>query len=141
MSDFNKVIIMGRLTAKPELRSTPGGKYVTTLNVASGERFRTKSGEEKEETCFIDVTVWEKQAETCAQYLIKGQKVLVEGRLVMRTWETQAKEKRKTYEIRSQRIVFLEKPKGAAAAADGGSPMPTDNDAPPAGDEDDDIPF
>lgn len=139
MSDFNKVIMMGRLTAKPELRFTPGGDAVATLNVACSNNFKTKAGEEKEDTCFIDVNVWRKQAETCAEYLVKGQRVLVEGRLKMRRWETADNQKRKTYEIEATRVMFLEKPKGSGATADGEKP-PLD-DAPPAGADDEEIPF
>ena len=58
MSDFNKIILMGRLTIKPELRYTPSGAAVATLRMASSERFKTKSGEEKERTIFIDANVW-----------------------------------------------------------------------------------
>lgn len=139
MSDFNKVIIMGRLTEKPELRFTPGGDAVTTLRLASGEKFKTKSGEEKEDTCFIDVSVWRKQAQTCADYLVKGQRVLVEGRLKMRKWETQTNEKRVTYQIESSRVVFMEKPRGAAAGDESRPPM--SDEAPPQVEEEEEIPF
>lgn len=141
MSDFNKVIIMGRLTEKPEVRFTPGGEAVTTLRVASSSRFKTKAGDDKEETCFIDATVWRKQAETCGEFLVKGQRVLVEGRLVLRQWETADKEKRRAHEIQAQRVIFLEKPRGAAGtAAAGDKPLPGDEEAPAPG-GDDDIPF
>jgi len=141
MSDFNKIILMGRLTVKPELRYTPSGAAVTTLRMASSDRFKSQSGEEKERVLFIDVNVWQKQAETCAEYLIKGQRVLIEGRLEMRDWETADKQKRRNYEIRANRVIFLEKPKGVAAAAgDETRPLPSDNDA-PAMDDDSDIPF
>lgn len=141
MSDFNKVILIGRLTEKPEVRFTSGGSPVTTLRVASGRTFKTKSGEEREETLFIDVTVWGKQAETCGEYLVKGQRVLVEGRLSMRSWETADKQKRTTYEINAQEVRFMEKPRGGGAAAGEGKPVPSDDEAPlPAGD-DDEIPF
>ncbi len=140
MSDFNKVILMGRLTDKPELRFTPGGDAVATLNVASGRSFKTKSGEEKEDTVFIDVIVWRKQAETCAEYLVKGQKVMIEGRLSMRRWETKEKEKRRTYEIEAQRVIFMEKPRGAAGAEKGSGDDLAER-TPPPDDDSEEIPF
>ena len=140
MSDYNKVIMMGRLTAKPELRFTPSGTAVANLRLASSESFKTQAGEEKERALFIDVVVWQKQAETCAEYLVKGQRVLVEGRLEMRTWETADKQKRTNYEIRTNRVMFLEKPRGGGGAASDDRPLPDDNDA-PAPDDNDDIPF
>src|SRR3989338_9136413 len=112
-SDYNKVILMGRLTQAPELRFTPQGSPVTTLRIASSRKFKTKAGEEREETCFIDAEVWGQQAENSAQYLVKGQRVLVEGELVHRTWESKTGEKRQTYEIRAGRVLFMEKPRGA----------------------------
>lgn len=120
MSDFNKIILMGRLTQAAELRFTPQGSPVTTLRIAASRKFKTKSGEEREETLFIDAEVWGPQAETCANYLVKGQRVLVDGSLAMRDFETKAGEKRRVYEIKAQRVVFLEKPRGAAAAAPAG---------------------
>lgn len=138
MSDFNKVILMGRLTQKPELRFTPGGAAVATLNVASSSRFKTKDGQDKEETCFIDVIVWGRQAETCSEYLVKGQRVLVEGRLVLRRWETKEGDKRRTYEIKADNVQFLEKPKGKSGDA---APVPSDGETPAEVEEEDDIPF
>jgi single-strand DNA-binding protein len=141
MSDFNKVILMGRLTAKPELRFTSGGDAVATLRIASSRRFKTKSGDEKEDSVFIDVTVWRKQAETCAEHLVKGQKVLIEGRLTMRQWETQTNEKRTTYEIQAESVSFLDKPRGASAGGDSRAPI-SDNDVPaPSSSDEEEIPF
>lgn len=140
MSDFNKVILMGRLTAKPELRFTSGGDAVATLRLASSRRFKTKAGDEKEESVFIDVSVWRKQAETCAEHLVKGQKVLVEGRLTMRDWMTQTNEKRIAYEIQAEGVTFMEKPRGASAGSDA-RPAPQDSDVPAPTGDDEEIPF
>ncbi|RMH60034.1 MAG: single-stranded DNA-binding protein [Candidatus Hydrogenedentota bacterium] len=133
MSDFNKVILMGRLTQKPELRYTTGGDPVATLNVASSYQYRSRDGEDREDTCFVDVVVWRRQAETCTEYLVKGQRVLVEGRLTLRRWETAQGEKRRTYEIQASRVIFLEKPRGAAAEA----PPPAELEE----EEGEDVPF
>lgn len=138
MSDFNQLIVLGRLTRAPEKRTLPSGDSVASLSVASSHTFKTKAGDTKEETCFIDVAVFGKMADTCAQYLVKGQRVLVEGRLTQRKWETQTGEKRTAYEVRANTVRFLEKPRGAAAGGD--APAHTDDDVPaPADDED--IPF
>ncbi|MHC4886389.1 MAG: single-stranded DNA-binding protein [Planctomycetota bacterium] len=81
MAGFNRVIIMGNLTKDPELRYTPSGTAVTDLRLAVTTKRRAG-----DETLFIDVTAWERQAETCCEYLSKGKAVLVEGRLKMDEW-------------------------------------------------------
>lgn len=140
-NDYNKIILIGRLTQTPELRFTPQGSPVTTLRVASGRKYKTKSGEEREETLFIDAEVWGPQAENCAQYLVKGQKVLVEGELNQRSYEAKSGEKRTVYEIRASRVIFMEKPRGAAG---GSAAPPAGGDEPAPSGEDDggtEIPF
>jgi len=101
---------MGNLTRDPELRYTPGGTAVTNLRLAVNRRFRTQSGEMKEETAFVTVVAWGKQAETCSQFLSKGRAIFVEGRLQMRSWETPEGQKRNVLEIRASRVQFLGKP-------------------------------
>jgi single-strand DNA-binding protein len=87
MADFNKVFLIGRLTRDPQLRYTPGGAPVADLGLATSRTYNTKDGERREDTLFIDVTVWNRQAENCCQYLAKGRMVHVEGYLKMETWE------------------------------------------------------
>ena len=106
---LNKVFLIGRLTKDPELRYTPSGQAVTTFRLATNREYMTKEGK-KEETCYVTVVSWGKQAEVCAEYLKKGNLVFVEGRLQYRTWETQEKEKRSTLEVRLENFQFLEKP-------------------------------
>ena len=115
MASFNKVFLIGNLTRDPELRYTPGGVAVVNLRLAVNRKFRDKSGELKEETCFVTVTAWDKQAETCNQYLQKGRPIFVEGRLQSRSWETPDGQKRSTIDIRAERIQFLGAPRGEAA--------------------------
>ncbi len=81
MADLNKVFLMGRLTFDPELRRTPSGTAVTELRMATNRSWAGRDGERREETLFIDVTVWDRQAETCCQYLRKGSSLHVEGYL------------------------------------------------------------
>ena len=110
MASLNRVFLMGNLTRDPELRYTPGGTAVTNLRLAVNRRFRTQSGEMKEETAFVTVVAWGKQAETCSQFLSKGRAIFVEGRLQMRSWETPEGQKRNVLEIRASRVQFLGKP-------------------------------
>lgn len=106
---LNKVFLIGRLTRDPELRYTPNGQAVATFGLAVNREYVSK-GEKKEETCYLNLVVWGKQAEVCAEYLKKGNLIFVEGRLQYRSWETDEKEKRTTIEVRVERFQFLEKP-------------------------------
>jgi len=112
MANFNKVFLMGNLTKDPELRYTPQGTAVLNLRLAVNRKFRNKNQELKEETCFITVVVWNKQAEACNQYLHKASAVFVEGILQSRSWEDNAGQKRNVIEVRAERVQFL----GAAPA-------------------------
>jgi single-strand DNA-binding protein len=114
MSSINRVFLLGNLTRNPDLRQTASGIPVTDLGVAVNEKFRNKAGEEVETTCFADVVVWGRQAETCSQYLTKGAPVMVEGRLQLDTWETDAGEKRSRIRVRADRVQFIGRPRGQA---------------------------
>lgn len=102
---FNKVILIGNLTKDPELRYTPSGTPVTTMRLAVTTKFK-QSDEFKEETLFIDVVVFGRQAETCSQYLSKGRPVLAEGRLQERRWESDGQQRSKM-EVVAQNVRFL----------------------------------
>lgn len=124
MASLNKVLLIGNLTKDPELRYTPNGIAVVNLRIAVNRRFRDRaSGELKEETCFITVTAWDKQAEACNQYLKKGSPIFVEGTLQSRSWEANDGQKRSTIEVRAERVQFLgssKDPAGKAAEDVGG---------------------
>ena len=108
MANFNKVMLIGNLTKDPELRYTPQGTAVVNLRMAVNRKFRSnKSQELKEETCFVTAVVWDKQAETCNQYLHKGSPIFVEGRLQSRSWEDNAGQKRSVIEVQAERVQFL----------------------------------
>jgi single-strand DNA-binding protein len=107
MANLNRVLLIGNLTKDPELRYTPQGTAVVNLRLAVNRRFRNKNQELKEETCFITVVVWDKQAETCNQYLHKGSPVFIEGRLQSRSWEDSSGQKRNVIEVRAERVQFL----------------------------------
>ncbi len=121
MPDLNKVFLMGNLTFDPELRRTPSGTAVTELRIASNRSWTGRDGERREETLFIDVTVWDRQAETCCQYLRKGSLIHVEGSLRMDTWDDKTTgEKRSKVRVHADRVQFLDSRRGAG----GGEPAP-----------------
>ena len=131
MASLNKVLLIGNLTKDPELRYTPNGTAVTNLRLAVNRKFKDRSGELKEDTCFLTVTAWDKQAEICNQYLQKGRAVFVEGILQSRSWETNDGQKRSTIDVRAERIQFLSGgPKSAegAPAASGEAQQPAAKD-------------
>ena len=108
MAQLNKVLLMGNLTRDPELRRLPSGVAVTELGLALNRSFQGKDGERREEVVFIDVTVWDRQAETCCQYLKKGRGVHVEGYLKMDTWDDKTTgEKRSKLKVQAERVQFL----------------------------------
>ena len=139
---YQKVIIVGNLGRDPEMRYTPSGQPVTNFSVATNRRYTSSSGERVDETTWFRVSAWGRLAETCNQYLSKGRKVLVEGRLSAdsnggpRIWTDQrTNEPRSSFEISALNVQFLsganEEP--SFSGSDAGS-------MPPAGD-DDEIPF
>lgn len=109
MVSLNKVVIAGRLTRKPELRKTPGGVSVTDLLVALNREFVTGNGDRQQEVCFVDVVVWGKQADICAQLLDCSSLVLVEGRLQLDVWHAKEGEKRCKLRVAAERVQFIEK--------------------------------
>jgi len=117
MANYNKVLLIGNLTKDPELRYTPQGAAVANLRLAVNRRYKDKNQELKEEVCFITAVVWNKQAETCNQYLHKGSSVFVEGRLQSRSWEDNSGAKRSVIEVRAERVQFLGAPGQAKAQA------------------------
>jgi single-strand DNA-binding protein len=128
MANFNKVLLMGNLTKDPEMRYTPQGTAVANLRLAINRRFRDRNQELKEEVCFITAVVWDKQAETCNQYLRKGSPIFIEGRLQSRSWEDNNGQKRNVVEVRAERVQFLgSRPaagKETAAVTEAAEPLP-----------------
>jgi len=110
---YQTIILIGNLGKEPEMRFTPSGQPVTTLSVATNRRFSNNSGQPVKETTWFRVTVWGKQAETCNQFLRKGSKVLIEGRLTPdpetggpRVWESNGKHGA-SYEVTASTVRFL----------------------------------
>jgi len=113
---LNVIVLIGRLTKDPELRYTPSGKAVATLRLAVDRGTTNPQGEK--ETDFIDVVVWERQAETVANYLQKGRQVAVQGRLQIRSYETQEGQRREKAEVVATTVRFLDR--GQDAGMGGG---------------------
>lgn len=108
MANTNIIVIAGNLTRDPELRYTPAGTAVCNLGLANSQKFVGKDGQQNKRTTFVRVTCWEKQAETAAASLKKGDPVLIEGQLSMDSWtDNKTGEKRTTLEIRANRVQFL----------------------------------
>lgn len=147
---MNKVILIGRLTRDPELRYTTTGKAVANFALAVDRQFKNANGER--EADFINIVVWGKIAEVCANNLGKGRLVAIDGRLQIRNYEDNNGNKRYVSEVVANEVRFLDWPKdkdqgqgnrpnqGSAGAPQGPSGVPDNFDLPPAFDEDD-IPF
>lgn len=109
MVSMNKIMLIGNVGIDPEMRFTPNGIPVTSFSVATNRFYTSPEGERKEETTWFRVVTFRKQAESCGQFLTKGQRVYVEGRLRTREWEGQDGQKRTTIEVIADRVLFLDK--------------------------------
>ncbi len=107
MSDFNKVILMGRLTKDPELRSTTGGTPVCEVGLAVNRHYTTSTGEKKKDTLFIDVVFWNGNAGTISAHAKKGSTIHVEGRLELDQWQKDDGEKRSRIRVVSDSFRFV----------------------------------
>jgi single-strand DNA-binding protein len=146
MANLNKVLLIGNITRDPELRYIQSGTAVLDLGVAVNRRVKGSDGTWGDEAAFIDVTVWGKQAENCAEYLSKGRSVFVEGHLKFDQWEDKKTgDKRSKLKVTAENIQFLGgKPSGGDGGGGRGRPEPAGKPEPPADDtdlSDDDIPF
>jgi single-strand DNA-binding protein len=136
---LNKVFLMGNLTRDPELRRLPSGTAVTELGLALNRSYTDKNGEKHEDVTFVDVTVWDRTAENCCQYLKKGKAVHVEGYLKMDSWEDKATgEKRSKLKVQADNVQFLDRrddggaggSTGAGADDEYAAPAPRRSSAP-----------
>ena len=100
---------------------------MSDLGSAVSEKYRNKAGEVVESTCFADIVVWGRQAEACGQYLLKGSPVMVEGKLQLDQWQTDAGEKRSRLRVRADRVQFLGRPRQGAGAGEGPAESATDD--------------
>lgn len=154
MANFNKVILAGNLTRDPELRYTPKGTAIAKFGLAVNRVWKNEAGESKEETTFVDVDAFGRQAETLAQYMKKGSPLLVEGRLRLDQWDDkQTGQKRSKLGVVLEGFQFLgggsrgdapageapRRPAAASAAAPAVAAEGAEPDMPPP--EQDDVPF
>ena len=114
---LNKAILMGRMTADPELRSTQGGKKVTSFTLAVNRNGKDAG------TDFIDIVAWEKTAEFVCRYFQKGQQVAVSGRISTRNWEDQNGGKRKAVEVVAEEVLFAESKRDGQGSHNAGNQM------------------
>lgn len=131
MRGLNRVMIIGNLGQDPEMRYTPNGKPVTSFSVAVNRAWKTPDGERHEETEWFNVVAWDGLAETCKQYLSKGQPVYIEGRLQTRRWDDQEGKKHSRTELVASGMIILGDRRAPAA-----EPSPS-----AALEEDDEFPF
>ncbi|MEK7139322.1 MAG: single-stranded DNA-binding protein [Patescibacteria group bacterium] len=128
--NLNKVMIIGNLTRDPEVRTTPQGTNVASFSVATNFVWKDTAGQKQEKAEFHSVVAWRKLADICGQYLHKGSKVYIEGRLQTRDWESQDGVKHYKTEIVADNMVMLDR-----RGSDGGASRPVSPPAPAASDE------
>ena len=162
MPNFNKVILMGNLTRDPELRYTPSGQAVADIGIAVNRRRRSQDGERRDETTFVEVTAWGRQAEVINEHFAKGRPIFLEGRLQLDEWTSQDGQRRSKLKVILENFQFITSrnssydsdsrgsapresaPRGSAppqqqqSAPDRPAPSPPADDAAPF---DDDVPF
>lgn len=149
MASVNKVMLLGNCTRDPEVKYTPKGSAVTDVGIAVNRVYTTDGGEKREETTFVDVTMWGRQAEIAGEYLKKGRPVFIEGRLQLDTWDDkQTGQKRSKLRVVCENFQLLGSRDGGgegggSSRSGGGSKAPKSAPAAAAGDEssEDDIPF
>jgi len=120
--DLNKAMIIGRLTQDPEIRTTPSGATVTSFGVATNLIWTDQSGQRQERAEFHNIVAWRRLAEIAGQYLKKGQKVYIEGRLQTRNWVGQDNLKRYRTEIVADNLIMLDRAGGQGASSEGEQP-------------------
>jgi single-strand DNA-binding protein len=142
-SMINKVILVGNLGRDPEIRYTPSGTAVANFTMATNEKWKDKNtGEQKEQTEWHRIVVFGRQAEICGEYLTKGSRVYIEGKLQTRQWDDKDGNRRYTTEIVARDVRMLGGREGAESQRSYGAPGVPEYDGPPlAEDQDDDIPF
>ena len=120
--NLNKVLLIGRVSQEVEARELPSGQMVATINIATNRMYKDRNGEQRSDTQFHRIVAWAKLAETCKQYLQKGQLIFVEGRLQYRSWLTPGGEKRTTTEIVADNIRFGPKSQSTGQGQAGSQP-------------------
>ena len=121
MASYNKVMLLGNLTRDPEVKYTPKGSAVADIGLAVNRTYTTDGGEKREETTFVDVTMWGRQAEIAGEYLKKGRPLFVEGRLQLDTWDDkQTGQKRSKMRVVCENFQMLGSRDGGGEGGGGG---------------------
>jgi single-strand DNA-binding protein len=152
MANFNKVMLMGNLTRDPEVRYTPKGTAVAEIGLAVNRIYSGENNEKREETTFVDVTLWGRTAEVAGEYLKKGRPVFIEGRLQLDSWEDkQSGQKRSKLRVVAEGMQLIGSRGGSGSSegdeaasssrSSGSRTTPPPKNAPPAAPDDDEIPF
>ncbi|MEK7459248.1 MAG: single-stranded DNA-binding protein [Patescibacteria group bacterium] len=147
-NSLNRAMLIGNLTRDPELRKTANGQSVTSFSIATNRAFTTQTGEKKEQADYHNIVAWGRLAEICAQYLTKGKKIYVDGRIQNREWEGTDGQKRYRTEVVVENMIMLDRAgnsTGEAFKSSGNEPQFGDEPvAPPPADDEiklEDIPF
>jgi single-strand DNA-binding protein len=122
--DLNRAMIIGNVTRDPEVRTTPTGQTVCSFGIATNQQWTDAQGQKQQRTEFHNVVAWGKLAEICGQYLGKGRKTYIEGRLQTREWEAPDGQKRSRTEIVADNMIMLDRKDPSAAPRPAGSPAP-----------------
>lgn len=135
MANLNKVLLMGNLTRDPEMRVTPSGHSICKFSLAINRTWRDRDGNQQNDTTFVDVDSFGKQAEVISKYMTKGRGIFVEGRLRLDQWENSAGEKRNKMMVVLENFQFVGgrgdgEPGGAQDSQEGGSPY--EENSPPS---------
>ncbi len=143
MANFNKVLLMGNLTRDPQLSYLPSQTAVVEFGLAVNRRWKSREGEDRDETCFIDCRAFGRTAENINKYLTKGRPLFVEGRLTFDTWTAQDGTRRSKHRVTVETFQFLGSAASASAASPGRTDETSDQTAPEVEQrsEADDIPF
>ena len=125
---FNKVILLGNLTADPETRTTPSGQSVTSFSLAVNRTWNDANGQRQEETSFINCTAWGQRGETIAKYVQKGRQLLVSGRLQQRSWDDkETGKKRSTIDVVVEEFSFVSDGRGGGSSSGAASTESSNN--------------
>lgn len=148
---FNKVLLMGNLTRDPELKYTPNNTPVAQIGLAVNRRYKTRDGESREETCFVECEAWSSTAEVMSNYLSKGRPVFIEGRLKLDQWQDQEGNNRSRLKVVIENFQFIDSRGDGDAGGGGGggggrsghssAPSGSDTNIDRAPVDEDDIPF
>ena len=120
---LNQILLIGRAGTDPQMRYTPSGTAVTDFRLAVNNPSRGQDGEWQDNTEWFTVTAWDRQAESVNQYLAKGRRVFVDGRLSTRTYTANNGEQRTSLEVRAFRVIFMDRPEGQGSGDDFGAPQ------------------